>query len=62
MNLKEIYEKELVDAKTQNIDMGVFSSTPIMTTGILSPESAVEVQMFFGFAFSLDKKRNGKGD
>ncbi len=56
MNLKEIYEKELVDAKTQNIDMNVFSSKPIMVTGILSPESSLEVQAFFGFTFSLDKK------
>lgn len=47
MSLKEIYEKELIDAKTQNIDMGGFSSNPIMATGILSPESTVEVQMFF---------------
>ena len=55
MNFKEIYEKSLVDAQKKYIESSNFSSKPIMTTGIISPESTICIQPVFGIEFELDK-------
>lgn len=55
MNFREIYEKSLVDAKKEYIQSSNFSSKPIMTTGIISPESTICIQPTFNIEFGLDK-------
>ncbi len=55
MNFKKIYEKSLTDAKPTYIESSNFSSRPIMTTGIISPESRICIQPIFGIEFELDK-------
>lgn len=54
-NFKEIYEKNLADAKKQYIESSNFSSKPIMVTGIISPESTICIQPIFDIEFGLDK-------
>ena len=51
----EIYEQNLIDAKKQYIESSNFSSKPIMTTGVISPESTICIQPIFGIEFGLDK-------
>lgn len=55
MNFNEIYENSLVDAQKIYIESSNFSSKPIMTTGIISPESTICIQPMFGIEFELDK-------
>ena len=55
MNFNEIYEDSLVDAQKIYIESSNFSSKPIMTTGIISPESTICIQPMFGIEFELDK-------
>lgn len=55
MNFKEIYEKSLNDAQPTYIPSSNFSSKPIMTTGIISPESTICIQPIFGVEFGLDE-------
>lgn len=55
MNFNEIYEKSLMDAQATHIKSSNFSSKPIMTTGIISPESTICIQPMFDIKFRLDK-------
>lgn len=55
MNFNEIYENSLVDTQKIYIESSNFSSKPIMTTGIISPESTICIQPMFGIEFELDK-------
>lgn len=55
MNFNEIYGNSLVDAQKIYIESSNFSSKPIMTTGIISPESTICIQPMFGIEFELDK-------
>ena len=54
MNFNEIYENSLADAQKKYIG-DIFLSKPIMTTGIISPESTICIQPSFGIEFELDK-------
>jgi len=55
MNFKEIYEKSLVNAPNRDIATGANLPQPIMTTGIISPESTILINPGFYTTFGLDK-------
>lgn len=57
MNFKEIYEKSLIDAEKRDISANTFydNSKPVVTAGIISPESSIIVQPLFNVKFKLDK-------
>lgn len=56
MKFNEIYENSLVDAQKKYIESSNFSTKPLMTTGIISPESTICIQPVFGIKFELDKE------
>lgn len=56
MNFQEIYEQNLVNAQDRDIDCGALSNEPVMTTGLITPESTINIQPLFGIEFSLDKE------
>ena len=56
MDFKQIYENSLVDVQKKYIESSNFSSKPIMTTGIISPDSTICIQPIFGIEFELDKE------
>lgn len=55
MDFKEIYKKGLINAQKKYIESSNFSSKPIMTKGIISPESTISIQPVFGIEFELDQ-------
>lgn len=55
MAFKEIYRKELINAPKQDINGDAFPVKPIMTNGIISPESTIIIQAIFDIGFQLDK-------
>ena len=55
MNFKEVYEKSLADAQKEYIESSNFSSKPIMTSGVISPESIICIQPMWGIEFELDR-------
>ena len=56
MKYNEIYENSLVDAQKKYIENSTFSTKPLMTTGIISPESTICIQPELGIEFELDKE------
>lgn len=56
MDFKQIYENSLVDVQKKYIESSNFSSKPIMTTGIISPDSTICIQPIFSIEFELDKE------
>ena len=52
---KEIYDKSIENIPSNRIPAGFFEERPIMVTGMISPETEIEIQPLWGYTFNLDK-------
>ena len=56
--LVEIYKQNIGNAKTQKVSSGIMSGSkkPIMVSGLLSPDSEIEINPLWGAKFKLDEE------
>lgn len=54
--LIEAYNKLIKEAESQYVETSVFAEKPIMTSGIITPDSTISIQPMFGIEFKADKE------
>ena len=55
-SFKKIYEEQIKDTKKEYIESSNFTTKPIMTKDIISPDSILCIQPAFDVTFNLDKE------